>query len=452
MSGHFLGESWFPAWSALRRRDTGGAVEMVLPSRRTDASRGSAPTDRPTRSAAGAPETGTVRRTEREMDHSSRSTTSRARTRHPGEEGTHSGRFRVLLIEDNPGQVQLIHAILRKLGGSSYELVSATSLTAGLERLNEGGFDVILLDLMLPDSQGLDTFLKVHARAQEVPIVVLSGIDDEALAVHVVRKGAQDYLIKGQVTNQSLVLAIRHAIERQRIQAEVALRQYADRLQALSRRLVEVQETERRTIASELHDEIGQALTGLKFVLEMVGRQSPGDATARLHEAHDLVNNLLQRVRTLSLDLRPSALDDLGLLPALLMMCERYTAQTRVRVDVKHTGVEGQRFSPDVETAAYRIVQEALTNVARHAAASEATVRLWVQDAMLGAQIEDAGAGFDSESTLATPHSSGLAGMRERATLLGGRLLVESAPGRGTRVTVELPLRDSAPERPGKTP
>jgi signal transduction histidine kinase len=378
------------------------------------------------------------------MSHSPRSAAPGPQARPLAGVEADSGRFRVLLVEDNLDQVQLIHAILRKLGGESYELVSATTLADSLEHLTMGGFDVILLDLMLPDSRGLDTFIKIQAQAQDVPIVVLSGIDDEALAVHVVREGAQDYLIKGQVSNQSLVLAIRHAIERHRIQAEVALRQYADRLQTLSRRLVEVQEAERRTIAGELHDEIGQALTGLKFVLEMAGRQSPQDATSKLREADGLVNQLLQKVRTLSLDLRPSALDDLGLLPALLMMCDRYTTLTNVRVTVKHTGVEGRRFAPDTETGAYRIAQEALTNVARYAAVQEATVRLWVEEGMLWVQVEDEGVGFDPETTLAAPRSSGLVGMRERATLLGGRLAVESAPGRGTRVTAELPLRGPA--------
>ncbi len=357
----------------------------------------------------------------------------------------HTDRFRVLLVEDDPDQAQLVQAILAKLGGASYDLVCADRFSAACEHLDKGGFDVILLDLTLPDTQGLDTFLQVQARAEGVPIVVLSAIDDEALAIRSVREGAQDYLVKGRVTNQSLVQALRHAIERHRIQAEIALRQYADSLQALSRRLVEAQETERRTIAGELHDEIGQTLTALKFVLEMAGRQPAGTAGVRLREAQGLVSDLLQRVRTLTLDLRPSALDDLGLLPALLLLCDRYTEQTHVRVIAKHTGVEGRRFPPEVETAAYRIVQEALTNVARHARASEATVRLWVEATVLGVQIEDSGAGFDQEATLATPRSSGLAGMRERATLLGGRLTVESARGSGTRVTAELPLREPVP-------
>ncbi len=214
-----------------------------------------------------------------------------------------------------------------------------------------------------------------------------------------------------------------------------------ERLQTLSHRLVEVQETERQRIARELHDEVGQLLTGLKLTLEISVRLPADAVRARLGEAQALIGELMTRVRDLSLDLRPAMLDDLGLLPALLWHFERYAAQTNVEVTFEHTGLEG-RFAPEVETAAYRIVQEALTNVARHAGVSEVTVRLWASQDTLGVQIEDQGAGFDPEAALASGATSGLAGMRERPVLLGGQLTVESAPGAGTRVTAELPLRD----------
>jgi signal transduction histidine kinase len=213
-----------------------------------------------------------------------------------------------------------------------------------------------------------------------------------------------------------------------------------ERLQNLSRRLVEVQEAERRHIARELHDEIGQALTGLKLVLSMqtplptdVARQSHADAQA-------MIGDLLARVRELSLDLRPAMLDDLGLVPTLAWHFERYTARTNVQVVFKHAGLEGRRFPPDAETAAYRIVQEALTNVARHAVGQEATVRLWASQDCLSVQIEDRGKGFEPEAVFAAYTSGGLSGMRERAELLGGRMTVESTPGVGTLVTAELPL------------
>jgi PAS domain S-box-containing protein len=240
-----------------------------------------------------------------------------------------------------------------------------------------------------------------------------------------------------------MVIAVVRDITR-RSQAEEALRDYTERLKFLSRRLMEVQETERRNIARELHDEIGQALTGLKLTLEMATRLPSDGTRASVEQAHSLVNELMARARKLSLDLRPAMLDDLGLVPALLWHLEHYTAQTRVRVNFRHSDLEGRRFSPEVETAAYRIVQEALTNVARHARVDEATVRVWTSNAMLSVQVADSGAGFDAETTLTSSETSGLAGMRERATLLGGRFIVESRPGNGSCLTAELAIGDSA--------
>ncbi|MFL7794184.1 MAG: PAS domain S-box protein, partial [Anaerolineae bacterium] len=220
-----------------------------------------------------------------------------------------------------------------------------------------------------------------------------------------------------------------------------------ERLQILSQRLVEVQESERRYIARELHDEIGQSLTGLKLVLDMASRSLEEDSSDNLNEALALADELMAQVRNLSLDLRPTMLDDLGLLPALLWHCGRYTDQTGVHVDMRHTNLEGQRFAPEVETAAYRIVQEALTNVARHAAVDKVTVRLWIERGLLSVQVVDQGAGFNPDDPLISDASSGLVGMRERAALLGGELTIESAPGTGTCLTAELPLSDAAEQR-----
>jgi PAS domain S-box-containing protein len=210
-------------------------------------------------------------------------------------------------------------------------------------------------------------------------------------------------------------------------------------LQALPSRLLEVQENERRHLARELHDEIGQLLTGLRLLLRLNG-DSPTDALkARFEQARTIVDDLLGRVRRLSFDLRPADLDQLGLLPALLALLERYTAQTGVLVNFKHQGVE-RRFAPEVETGAYRIVQEALTNAARHAGVAGVTVRVWTDADRLNLQIEDQGRGFDPEVALKAPRSSGLIGMQERITLLGGRMSIESSPGAGTTITAELPL------------
>ena len=212
-----------------------------------------------------------------------------------------------------------------------------------------------------------------------------------------------------------------------------------ERLQQLSRQLVNVQEAERRAIARELHDEIGQVLTGLKLTLEMSGRMPEESLAEHMQKALALVQDLIKQVEGLSLDLRPAVLDDLGLLPALHWHCKRYTALTGINVNLEHSGADA-RFPGEVEITAYRIIQEALTNVARYAAVGDVTVRLWATREILGIQVADQGQGFDLDSVSAERATGGLTGMRERATLLNGHLTVETSPAMGTSVTVDLPL------------
>ena len=237
---------------------------------------------------------------------------------------------------------------------------------------------------------------------------------------------------------QHAAIAIQNALLFEQVQEGSA------RLGRLSRRLVEVQEGERRHIARELHDEIGQSLTGLKLLLEMSGRGSLDKWRENQADAEALVADLLNQVRELSLRLRPGMLDDLGLLPTLTWHFQRYEARTGVRVLLKETGMAGRRFPSDVEIAAYRTVQEALTNVARHAKVSEVTVCVWAGTESLSVQISDQGIGFDSQAALAARASSGLVGMQERVELLGGHVTVESAPGSGACVTAEFPIEAGA--------
>ena len=213
-----------------------------------------------------------------------------------------------------------------------------------------------------------------------------------------------------------------------------AMREYAERMEFLSRRLIRVQESERRHIALELHDQIGQLLTGLKLKLEMLERSPAEGSRKGFGEAQELVNELISRTRSLSLDLRPATLDHLGLLSALMRHLRHYTSLTNVRVAFEHDGLDGRRFNPELETAAFRIVQEALTNIARHSGACEAFVNIRANSKRLAIEIGDRGKGFDIEKTLAAGLTSGLTGMRERVSLLSGRFNIDSGTG-GTRLT-----------------
>jgi PAS domain S-box-containing protein len=302
-----------------------------------------------------------------------------------------------------------------------------------VEELNQhGGWPTLIHpdDLAAVNAREAD-LLKGQRNVYETRIVTRDGeVRSIRYSTHPIWDDAQGRVVR-------LLGAVRDITERKSAQAQ--LQAYAAQLQALSRRLLEVQEQERRGLARELHDEIGQMLTGLEFTLEHNRRPLGADGKAGLSEAQRLVRELTTRVRDLSLRLRPTMLDDLGLLPALLWHLQGYMERTKVHVDFAHCGLDG-RLGPEVETAAYRIVQEALTNVARHAQTAEASVRACLDRGRLFLQVEDHGIGFDDQVVHAGAASSGLSGMRERAALLGGRLTVESRPGAGTRVTAELPV------------
>lgn len=225
----------------------------------------------------------------------------------------------------------------------------------------------------------------------------------------------------------------------QREQTSRALRTAHEQFRNLSTALMASQEDERRYIARELHDEIGQTLTGLKLHLDLLSRSVPENLTESLAEAHALVDDAMKQVRELAFGLRPQVLDDLGLLPAVLWLVKRYTAQTTVHVDVHHCGLD-RRFSPEVEIAVYRTVQEALTNAARYAGVDRVQVRLQAAQDCLSVAVEDEGAGFDVEAVWASGACFGLRSMRERVETLGGRFVIDSVPGAGTRLTAVIPL------------
>ena len=204
------------------------------------------------------------------------------------------------------------------------------------------------------------------------------------------------------------------------------------------RRVVEAQEAERRRLARELHDETGQALTSILLGLKPLEQAADeAERRAALSSVRELVVSTLQDVRRLAVELRPSALDDFGLVPALERLADTFRQQTGIRVDLE-ASLDAERLPRDVETALYRIVQEALTNVVKHAEASHVSITLTRKDGSVVAVVEDDGRGFESQ----TPAGGlGLLGMRERVSLVGGRFTVEAAAGSGTTLVAEVPVR-----------
>jgi signal transduction histidine kinase len=215
------------------------------------------------------------------------------------------------------------------------------------------------------------------------------------------------------------------------------------RLEALTLRLVRLQENERSQLARELHDEVGQLLTGLKLLLATSWRQEP--PSGERDEVMSILSELMSRIRDLSMDLKPPMLEEIGLIPTLAWYFERYTARTSVQVDFRHD-MEG-RVDDAIELTAFRIIQEALTNVARYAEVSQVAVELRADDVGLSLVVEDRGRGFIPPGPL-KGRSAGLIGMEERARLVGGHFTLESTSGAGTRIAVVLPRSSGAGSEP----
>jgi signal transduction histidine kinase len=217
------------------------------------------------------------------------------------------------------------------------------------------------------------------------------------------------------------------------------------RLKRLSQELLEVQEAERRHIARELHDEIGQALTAMKVNLQTIQHLKGGSNLAPLlGESIEIAERTLQQVRDLSLDLRPSLLDDLGVVAALRWYIDRQAQRAGFEARFEpEVGLDGERLPSELETTCFRVVQEALTNIVRHAQAEHVDIRLCQDEDRLELDIYDDGIGFDVSEVIDRASgdlSMGLLGMQERVQLIGGSIQITSDPDKGTKIRARFPI------------
>jgi signal transduction histidine kinase len=206
---------------------------------------------------------------------------------------------------------------------------------------------------------------------------------------------------------------------------------------------VEAQEMERKKIARELHDDIGQILTAVRISLQSMQRTCQIADSPRIDDNIVVIDEALDRVRELSLELRPALLDDLGLAAALRWYLKRYCDRTAIQGEVDSNFDDDKRLPRKLETACFRISQEALTNVARHAEASQVRISLDRTEHEFRLNISDDGKGFDADAVFASAsaESFGLHGIEERAFGVGGRIEIQSRPGQGTQLTAHFPLR-----------
>jgi signal transduction histidine kinase len=218
-------------------------------------------------------------------------------------------------------------------------------------------------------------------------------------------------------------------------------REYHNRIQEMSSQVLTAHEAERKRIARELHDDTAQALTSILVRLRLLERTAhDNEVLENVEELRELTSGALDSVRRMAMDLRPAALDDLGLVPALQAYAERFSENWRTKVTVSVDGLR-RRLPADVELVLYRVVQEALTNVAKHSAAQLASVSLSRRRNEVTLHIADDGVGFEpADKTQPNGSGLGLFGMRERLALVGGDVKIESIKGQGTTITARVPI------------
>ncbi len=363
--------------------------------------------------------------------------------------------IRVLLVEDSPSDARLLCELLQDYPPQKFAIEHVERLDEAIRLAAGRAFDVVLLDLTLPDSTGLDTCARMRRAAPHVPIVVLTGVDDETMALEAMRQGVEDYLVKGQIHGGTLGRAIRYAVERK--QAQEALRELnatlesrvaqrtaelehrTRQLQRLTLELSQAEDRERKHLAEILHDDLQQILTASTFHLHILRSRLKNNTAAGGIAEH--VNQLLKEAidtsRSLSHELSPVVLyrNDLG--TTFEWLAQQVRAKHGLTVDVE---VRDRVDSPSDAHKAFlfRAAQEILFNIVKHANVKEARVRLQRRRGQLWLTISDRGQGFDPK-LLDKTAGFGLLSIRERVELLGGRMKIWSAEGRGSTFLIAVP-------------
>jgi len=345
---------------------------------------------------------------------------------------------RILIVEDEAIVARDIAQQLNLLG------YSVTGITArgeqALEWVQQQLPDLVLMDIQLAGPLDGIATAQVLRDHHAVPVVFLTAFAADDVLERAKLTEPFGYILK-PFSERELSTVLAMALYKH--QAEARLLTTTRQLKALSMRVLQVQEQERRRVAVELHDELGQALTAIKINLQL-GERFKDKAPANLYDENlRIVEDALQQVRTLATALRPSMLDDLGLAPALKWLAEQSASRSGFEVKFHHERTL-ERLSSDIETACFRIVQEALTNIGRHTQAQHVDISLRREAGHMVLLVADDGCGFDPAAMrerAATGASLGVLGMQERATLVGGQLDIRSTPGQGSTVELRCPWR-----------
>ena len=356
----------------------------------------------------------------------------------------------ILVVDDDLSGRIAVEEALRPLGT---RLVSAASGEEALRKVLEDDFAAILMDVRMPGIDGFTTaaMIRERARSRHTPIIFMTAAQEDLQMFRGYMAGAVDYMVKPlapEVLRSKLSVFVGLHDMNRMLSAELAEREHSEQrlraseenLRALAARLQSVREEERISIARDIHDELGQALTALKLDITQLARHAPHEGPAVINERTAgmcaQIDRIINSVRRISSGLRPEVLDEIGLAAAVEWEAREFQRRTGIRCLVE---IEEGFEDPDDErsTALFRICQELLTNVARHANATR--VGIYLSDGeVLSLKVEDNGRGIQ-EQEFESPRSLGFIGLRERVLAFGGSIDVKGQEGKGTTVSVSIP-------------
>jgi len=344
---------------------------------------------------------------------------------------------KILLVDDEPKSLFALQELLSTLGQN---LMIAQSGEEALRLALKNDFAVILLDVRMPGIDGFETarLIRSRERSRLTPVIFLTAAADEMSSMfRGYEAGAVDYLPKPVVPE---ILKAKVAVFVELFRKSERLRESEDKLRRLAAHLISVREEERAHIAREIHDELGQVLTGLKMeVTWLAKRLKEKPLVEKTDSMCKLIDTTVQTVRKIATGLRPEMLDDMGLVAAVAWYAKEFQKRSGIRCRAK-LPPETVKLDVDVSTTMFRIFQEILTNVLRHSRATRVDLELSVNEDWVALDVIDNGVGI-AEAELNGKKSLGLLGMHERALLFGGEVKITGTPGHGTRVSVSIPMR-----------
>ena len=352
-------------------------------------------------------------------------------------------KIRVLLIEDDEDDYILARDLLSEVPHVDYDVQWVASYGQGLEAIEMPAHDVCLLDYRLGERNGIDLLYECMGKGCRIPIIFLTGQGNYEVDMEAMKAGAADFLAKGEISGPVLDRSIRYAIEQRRILEN--LRESEGRCRLLSSELLSAQETERRNIAREIHDSLGQSLAVIKFGVEgalaQVRRGNPEEAVTALQKLMSTVQTASEEARRIQLDLRPPMLDDFGVEVTINWFCREFQkVYSTIGIDKRIEIEEENKIPQTLGISLYRIVQEAFNNIARHSKGDHVHLSLISNHNRVELTIQDNGRGFDPEEVRKRyRRGMGLSSMKERAELSGGTLSIQSAEGKGTTLTFKWP-------------